>query len=857
MSCTLIIEQKYRGLLATVININNEPLTESTLQSKSKEETNVTTIQVHGLFRTHGNGNFAVYVISNGNGLTIKTNSQLTVTLISKDLLSQAFSLRFKNNVFVSDSMRLSWTSTGTVGSFITTNLFTLSDGYFVCELDGSYFISGNFIIQNGYNRDCDYEVIVYTDNKNVLMRTSKLITNKQTISTINFSGIFSLEKGNKIWLELKTSCIHSRLLKLTTYSLTFLPSTTGFSLTSEKLFSYIDERGWFQINFSPFTNDFKGGFLNPSSAKGTDSIYFHQSGLFIISANILITTPVNVTGLKMAVTRFGRSIATPMREGDLQFLSILPSVTVSQTIISLSFLIELWDNEYLSLSFYFPEYKKWIVLKDSTVSGVLVKSYVNQRVIPQKKMETDAGKWKHVSLCYSDSNANTVDIDKGVLKVLRSGIFYFTTHLTVYNYKHSEMSVAFIYNNEDEFRRKVALYAKETSIDRNFTFKLASTLRINVKHSLGMYVYLPKISTFNIMCHVSLVFIGYISSIIGFQANLKTDLSIKSAVNNSVINYYDSSRNELSKHFYYNTGKKLFSFNDGTFKVPVNGIYLMSVNIIIKDVSMMAANSLVTVMVVYVDSKKNQGAPWKNTALFSKRLRKLKPTDKLSTISFSLTAPIQLIKNKYVVLKVRSDHKCIIDKRTSFSVVLLSELLLARGFLGYRSHNELTESRQWWTLIGWFTKNPSKLKGRFDSTLKSDPKIVDNRKIVIYKSGVYIISFHIHLKQQKQSKSFSIGLFKNSDSLNVNTHVCDELRNPFEVISIGCSIVMYCEQGSEYYVKISSSDGIKMEDFVDEEDKDSFISAIMISNQPSYQASVLKLNVSYLLIKNVIQQTM
>ena len=848
ISCSLIVDQKHAGLITAAININEEEILDSTLQSSSYEGIGETTIQVNGLFRTYTNGIVSIYLLSKGDGQIVKTSSQLSFTLLSKYGITQALSLRLKKDVYINSAQKLSWTSTNTFGGFISTNLFTISDGYFVAKRDGSYFVSCNFIFRNQNSADeCLYELTVYTGNKDEFLTSSKISPSKQSITTINIAGTINLKKGNKIWPVVTTPCLQTFLVKKTTYSLSFLPSNTGFSVVSKTISSYIYESGWTLMHFSSFTDKFKGGYVNPAQTKKKYYLAFRYSSLLLITANILITTPLNslsnITGLKLAITR--NVIPKKNTERDVlglpHLLTTLSGDSLSQATICISSLIEVRQNDNLRFSFYFPQQNKWILRKGSTVSAIVVRSYDNTRANTRTNMNGIASKWMHLSSCSSHNKDEIVETTNGIVKVSKSGIYYVTAHVTIFNYKLNIMDVALIYDHGQTKRSKTILYTKEMSINKTFTFQLASAIRINADQELGMYVQLPGVSSFQVNCDISVAYIGYIFGIIGFQANLNSNYNLKSSGYVSVRDYYDPSVSALSDQFHYNTGNR-FSFHNGTFMVPATGIYMISANVVINDFNMMAKLSWVTVFISINDNLQ--------TALASKRLRKLKlvSPDRFSTISFCLTAPIKLVRYDTVKLKIfsRLDYKWTINKLTSFSVVLISELTLSHGFLGYRSYNEFSRNGKWRSLYGWSTQNP--VNGRFSGIAIDSPRVIDNKKIQIRKSGQYIISFHL-LLQQTKPKYFAIGLIETKDDLNeINARACNEFNNPFQIMAIGCSILMHCEKGEQYYVKLSTAENIQVADFINRKYEHfavTFISAILLNRPPSYQASFQTLKVS------------
>lgn len=833
VSTSVITEVKKDDKITLAVNVNEELISDSSLQSMYDDIPGTTTIQVHGLLKCSSGASIVVYLISNSSGHVLKKSSRISLVLLSSVLNHQGFSLRLLHDVPIKKAIsRLKWTSLNAFGNFIDTNLFTISEGYLVTESNGLYYVSGNFMMRNRFIEKCTHHVYMYIDKlTNSVVMSTKATFSAHKIFTINFARTFYLQKGRRVWLQILSSCFYTDILKHSTYSLTYLTSKQGYSLQSEKFSSYLHTQGWTLMRLNVFEKNSPGGYISEGHQIQSDHLLIKTDGTILVTGIFYFKAPLNSTDLKVMITRNGRPQFGLKDTPHVQSTS--SSLSIYRAMITISSLMVVKANDFLIFSIYFPTSETWILVKNSSISLVYVKSNVEHNVAKVHKFQGESLSWSILKSC-KINNDRQVNFKNGVIKVMQSGIYFMSIYVTVLGYKQNQLSLAMIFDKDNSIKKKEALSATETSINQIFTLKLASSLRIDTDQPFGFYLRVPVSFEFQAKCSVSLTYLGYIPNVIGFQGNLQQDLK-KSAGYSTADGYYDPSRVKLSRKFYYNTGKN-FNFKTGVFTAPMAGIYLVSVNVVIRNANAMADDSFFTVVVYY----KNHP----NSVLLSKRLEKINhvAADRKATMSFCITAPMKLQSSDELVLKIlsRTDYDWTIDKCTSFSVVLLSSLQFANGFVAHRSVSfNINTKDKWAKILGWSTSNPT--DGRFDGTSLKSPELVANEQIMIHTTGLYILIFHLHLKQNIKQKHFQIGLFVEDESYHLKLlETCDELADPFKITSTSCFLIMKCEKNHKYMFKLYSSDGIdrsNLYNFHQEKLHVAFLSAVLLNQPLEYEA--------------------
>nr|XP_047136067.1 uncharacterized protein LOC100203660 isoform X2 [Hydra vulgaris] len=835
LSCILLIEiRQYNNIIKVLANLN-EGVSDNSLQSWSTEQTGLTSIKVNGLFRANKNDTLRVYIESTNGNIVVKSHSQLNLVLLSTYDIRQFVSASLLNDVFVEKkAIRFPWTSINIFSSFITTNLFNRQGGGFVAEKQGIYIVLGNFIFNNKQDYTCTTSVIIFKNSNEVLIESTMMAS--AFYFTINIARSIALEKGDRVWLNVTSSCLKLVLSNSTTYGIGYLNQKEGLSVSLYKIESYIGKDNWNLLDLFNYGNNKNSGFSNRNVHHASNFVSFKEAGLVLVTINLIVKAPFNTT-IKLAVTKNVEAMTLNQKDyfGETFSLVTQSFSSTSQQTISFVSLLEVAQNDNLRLNIYSSTSEQWFVLSNSTVSLVLI--YSNRiPQVPELKLITTSLDWKLLSCIKDDPYEELIYINKGLFNTHQSKVFFVSIFVLVTdNLLEDEVKVALIYNEAVYEKQKILLVSEVHNVNSKTIFKLFSTLVINIGQNVGIFIQSSKLLNLKVSCSISFSPLGSMENVIGFQASLDNPNFGQNSI--EVARFYDSSQSEFSRDYHYNNNN-FFSYGEGLFKAPVTGIYLISAIIIVKDLIAYDTQSAYVTACLNVNNKHSIYCTKRLVASFKSRVKR--------SFTLSLVGPIKLSKEDKTNLVVYSNFSgsLHVAKFSSFSIVLINDIddNSAKGFLVNIPKIIVRKTENQLNLInGWSSECPS--SGCFECISKDNPVILNLEKVVVHYGGTYVLSLQIHLKNKVALESYQLVI--KFDELIL---VCDETAEMYNEVSLSCLFVLLMKKEDEFSVLIRSrADVTDQNFFTDKFDilEKGYLSIYLLHDEKSFQASsfFLKLN--------------
>ena len=834
LSCVLLLEIKqYNSVVKVLANLNQELVSDSSIQSWSTELIGSTSIKLSGIVRGNKNDSLHIYLESTNGNILVKSLSQLYLVLLSTYDIEQFLSVSLRNDVFIEKiALQLYWATFNLFGSFITTNLFNKQGGNFVAEKFGVYIVLGNFVFNNKQEYLCTVSVFVLKNNNEVLIE-STLMT-EMLYFTINVARSIQLEKGDRLWLKVTSSCLKVVLSSSTTYSVGYLDKKEGFSSFLHKIESYIVKDNWNVLDLFNFNHKNQGGFLTNHVNHLSNFVSFEDAGLVLVTVNLLLKVPLNTTLIKLAVTKNVEAITLDQKNhfGDKISLVSQSFSSTSQQTISFVSLIEVAKNDHLRLNIFSSTSEQWFVLSKSTVSLVVL-SVIQGPQDQELRPFLASDDWELLS-CLKVSNEELVYSVNGLFSTHKSNVFFVTTSvLIVNNLLEDEIKIALIYNKAVFEKKKILLASEEQNINSNFTLKFSSIFVMNIGQNIGIFMQSLRSINLKVSCSISFLPFGSIENVIGFQGNLAVSIE---GSNDAVElkNFYDPSRTEFSLDYHYNNGQ-YFSFGEGVFKAPVKGIYLISANIVVKGLIPNDAQSVFVTACLNINNKHS-------TYCIKRSIVSLRTKKKIS-LTLSMGGPIRFFKEDKINLVVFSSSSGVwfVEKSTSFSALLIDDEKSAKGFFAILPRVRVRLIKNYWSLISGWTAE-SKVGHRFVYTSKESPVIDNSEKVVAHYSGTYIFSLQLYLKRNSTSHNYQLFI-----KVGEQAFVCDEAAGKYDEISLTCSMVIALKKEDECSFLIKSEAEITEQSFFTDKVNDiekGYLSIYLILDEKPFQASSFVLKV-------------
>ena len=843
IACQLILSTKSINVFTLAVNVNKENISRSSLQVTSSQLEEKFKLQVSGIVRIEHSGIIQIFIISQTPAVDLKLEtSDISLFLISQKLFIQAISVQLTNGDkhhtirYIDKISSIPWESGYSSGSIISTNLFMTSSGYLIIEEDGSYIITVNGIILSREHGGCKHSVEVYGNNNILLLYTTKLTQSYRHNVTVTTAGLLYFKRNDKIWMKFQSSCKSSIVSKYSTWTLSKLAALPGICLKCVEHDSY-RQIGWIQLDLSNFKFSHKGGFKSKQFKKDKNSLKLEKKGVVLLTITLKIKTQHNTSGLRLAISKnvlVNKDTATTS-PSDIVFVDTLGEM-LDQTTLQIQTLLKVERNDVFRFYLFLPRQFGWLVLKSSMISMLYIQQIENP-LTEAIVIDTVQENWISLPHCFDTRNSLFSSKD-GAVRIFENGFYYVIINVGFY---HSEVkNTKELIDVELKFQRtsseKVLLYSSESSVRLQRSLKLSGMLILSYEDEYQVLIRKPISIPINVSCTAHLQFLGHQSVITGFQAILSKDVKTQ---NTGFINMIDE--------ILFIDDSDSDSFKDGTFTASTEGIYLVSVNIIAKDIRMMTSEDKVALLLIRNSIQK--------TLYYTQRQKKLNyiNSDRDAIITLTLAGTIKLNKNDKLHLQVYiTDKNVVFDKQSTFSIVFVGPEDEVNGLIYVRNIRSTSSSAELWrTIDGWdlpVTKEFS--LGTFQGKSPFNILLTNDSNFIFKKDGLYLITFHVLLKQKQNEKEFQVRFVKHSD---LSYKQCDDFFNQFEVSATSCQFIHYFNQGDVYSFQIYNADGVVDEDFfpITHGINRAYISVLHLKAPRSYQflATILKVKCFFLLL--------
>jgi len=844
--------------LKLLVNIDDE--SDSSFQSFNDISSGYATILVNGIFRITTRTIVNVHLKTHSQ-LAMLKGSNVRFRLLSGTGFTEAFSLRmtpavwrYKLNRLKNVSFQI-WSGAETRGSFVNTDLVVASNGYFVAGSNSIYMMIANIILVSEENRSCMNSIIFKVNDNKIAAIHNETTQTIETV-TINVLRYLKLTKNDRLWLELASTCDKVRVHYQSTFSVCqFHESTKGFSSTNDREFSVtsIDDLDWFPVNLENFNKSFYvGDFEENNDAIAVSTIFIRtkMAGVILVSiaTRILIANDLP-QNLILAITRnkIPENKENITKQADVFSAQKVSKERADEINLQLSAEFIVKTDDVLTVKVFRPQLGRWLFEKNSQYISVVYLQVADKLELPINGAFHLTKSWRILELC--DFNSDYIVLyANGSIGIRENGVYFISVDFQV-DKKVEKSDIELALKLSDGIERRTVLYASEREVDYTKTFKIASSLRLHTTHTLGVHVKANNVQTIKASCaRFQIHFIGDHYSVVGFQANLKNDFVVNGNGGYfSIRNFLNIANSTNQNTFYYNTAEG-FDYDRGAFKAPVKGIYMLSVNVVIKDVIMTSSLNYAALMV-----KINK----KDSAFFKlkqhKAVHKGESGVRSSTVSFSANGAVELKEHDEVTLEVyvNSDERWSVDARSSFSIFLVGQQ--PNGFLMYRPSIKLEKEIQdsdAKTISGFKTSRFPPPYGMFAGATVDIPTMQDTKTIMFAKDGTYIVSLNLLLNRQGADKVVTLKLVKDNTTNNVQQEEirCDTLTTSFQVLSTSCTIVKRFRRGDICTIQIASSNGVfDNKDFYNEQSSDqnmAYISVVILGKAVNFQAGLVNLKV-------------
>ena len=609
-------------------------------------------------------------------GLKILNGSRLFIDRLSggaepSDDVSnlQSFSVRMQPKVWVYELNKLKnasfaiWGSHENSNSFVDTNLFVSANGIFVAARRGLFLFLANIVLQSEEKKVCKNTLVLVSD-ENVIRSREQIESKPNERVTINLFSFERVEaKGDRFWIEISSTCDRIRVHPNSTFSGSRVPENyvpkRGVLITLPENVTHNDSVvGWNRVNlktFKPFRSQMKDP-MNTSSAVFEIDQYGITSNItgavVYVSVRFYLAKPQGLNQ-KDNLVKLRMEKVVPMRKKDAPYNSVeATSLTYGSkhlevTKIDMDTRFYVKKGDVLRFDVFLPNASsgEWILLKDSSVSLTIL-SEVEQYFQP----------WHGLYECIPIHPSSVQLFTKySKFRIAENGVYLFRSFLNILEIQESmDIELALMYKpSQTADQQRTLLYTMESGVSSRKTLNQASSVRL--RSTDNFQVFIRSVSSTNGIekkikadCYYDLKFLGDHNSIVGFQSSLKSNFIIQGNLGYFTINNFrdplnrSSSVTEGNDHpkkqgpsftedsdYHYNTYEG-FDHAKGVFTAPFQGVYQVSMNLVVKHLIMTSTENYAAAMI-----KVNN----KDTVFFSLKQHKLRATSSSSTTTTTTTS--------------------------------------------------------------------------------------------------------------------------------------------------------------------------------------------------------------------------
>ena len=850
MSCQIHINSSTNQQIKLLVNIDDE--SGSSFQSINDVGSGNSIVLVNSIFRITGQTVVNIHLKTHSE-LSLLKGGTVRFRLLSGTGFVEAFSLRMTPLIWRYKLNRVKevsfpvWSSEETRGSFVNTDFVVTPNGYFVAGSDSIYIVVANIILFSEEDRFCTHSV-VFKSNDNKVAAIHNDTTQKIETVTMHMLRYLKFTKNDRVWLELVSTCDKVRVRYQSTFAVCQLhESTKGLSATSTSQNLSQQSIGGFVLKLNTFQSVLLGDYTNYNQVFSLSSfIQTKMSGVVLFSIDFRIIVPEEdlQENVLLAVTRnqILNNTYNITDKTDVFWTQSGTKGTAKEMSLQLSAEFNVEKDDQLRVQIFLPRQGKWMFAQNSQVLSVVYLPVMDKLELPMGSAFRLIETWKVLKLCEFTSDY-IVHVSDGSIRIRENGVYFISIDFQMDNVVVvSDIELALKVSVGS--KQTVFAYTAERGVGYTKMFRITSSLRLHTTHILGVYARSSKLHTINASCaRFQIHFVGNHYSVIGFQANLKGDFVINGNTGYfSIANFQNNENKTDLKTLNYNTGDG-FDYDRGVFKAPFQGVYMLSVNVVVKKVTMTASLNYVALTV-----KIN-----KKDSAFSKLKQHIVGQEgdsrsRNSTVSFCAVGAVELQKLDEVTLEVyvNNDERWSVDARSSFSLFLVSQR--TNGLLVYTPNVQMDED----VISGFETSKLSPPYGMFVGTSDDSPRMQEAKKFRIMKSGVYAVSVNFLLNRQGVDKVVTLKLTMDNTTTSSGRQQqeiqCDTLTTSFQVLPISCTIVKRFKRGESFTIQITSLNGdINAQDFADRQSSGQnvgYVSVVPFEKPVNFQAGLVHLKV-------------
>lgn len=860
ISCHVIISSvsDYESY-TLAININQETLEMSTLQANSTVAKGLSTLQINGVFLAGIASTIEIFVITKvRTQMTVLETSRISIFLLSKDKYTQAISVQLiKGNHMMIARMDQAavtpWKTGRAAGSVITTRLFQNSDGYLVIAENGYYIVAANGIFDCNKRKFCAHTVQIYRGNNVLLLSGTKTASPRQQKMTVNVVGVLRLNRNDRMWIRFRSTCKDAYVFHASTYSVSKIKIYSNATLECPKHQWYKFPTGWTNLMVGRpcyfVTPSLKTPDISLSNKKL--GILLPKTGTVLLSVILKWKTSDNRTYMQLAISR---NLEIANNQTDLSSDEILAMANGTERLGELSTLqmrtlVKVKRNDTLRIYINMPHH--WLLFERSRIDFFYIEQNQNDSDNTQR-IPTKQGEWTVINSCLGKETFLTDSQQRKILTVRNNGIYYVIISIEINMVDDNANDIEVALKSDDD---RILLYGGETSVKLKKSINIASTLRLDYTQKLSLNLRTQK-KNLGLSCSLQIEYLGYQDNVVGFQANLRQDFETKSLIGFFPITQYYNSSNplkeeEVDKRTFYNTGGH-FSYSTGEFNTPIDGTYMVSANVVVKKLRLLSDEDYIALRVMSNNL---------STVYYTERKKHLNLNNRSfnrdSTVTLTVAGVLSLQRNDRVYLQVyvHSDINVLVDQRSSFSVTFIGSMTQTIGFVAY-SQNPLTRlsdgnSYTDRNIDGWILPKGGAEKssryGSYVTTSPDSPSVTNNDgKIVFRKDGLYLVTFHVLLRQRESTNNIRLRFVRESD---MTYRKCDSFINQYAVTGASCQFIHFFKKNDNYTFQIYKENGVSKEDFYGNESKSknvniAYVSVLFLNQPRNYQFVAANLQV-------------
>ncbi|XP_065053943.1 uncharacterized protein LOC135682818 [Rhopilema esculentum] len=726
---TVNAEESRPGSIQACINVNNGAdcealLSEFSFKSNSEQGKNIS-LHATGLMRLFDGDFVSVRVVSSVPWRLRQQSNVFGYMLHEYGMASAFYVTPSSANPLLANQRQLvrSWDVARVKGSFLSAPSLSINLGVFSVLQSGLYFIGLHVVIRKSSEKEI-YMVTIVSGNVNLMKRKFGVDEGVETI-TLSLNALVNLDLGNKLYIHVKKHGKSvSSILPSSSYSVGLLRESTlenhGFNLKS-----FVKERlkpGSKPLDLSKFTAAHSGGFDTMKKEK----YVIEKPGTYLICVNLEVYCS-NAPSCTFSFSINEHSLLNSVRN-----LHHIQASTCR--------MLFMYKGTYLS--FKIRSKNEWYLIERSSISMALL-----QEIFPAFSLSSAVTSYPSPAAWIKVSKLSVNDHDFTLSSgfngedfiISRSGIYKVFTNLIFTNLKQAAISACVAVDGD--LSSPDGLFATNSAVSGKHTLTISSAIYLQKKQRLAVFVKSKGRENWNIdkNSSISLIYLGERELIIGFQTTL-LDHNTYTSIGWRTPSNWNKPKYMASKpwSFASKRGPSMF----GSYKVPADGLYYISTNIIIGKANLIDDRSFFIGM-ISINDQTDSYLP------HTKQSNKLHTSqnDVVSEFTLSISTALSLKTNDSISVKIcsKSDVVWMIRKESGFSVILLSEALSnpsPNGFLA-RYINVSTKVPSQENIGNWTIVSNNNIQFSLGDSLK-----ISGDEILVKRTGMFAILINIQLKE-------------------------------------------------------------------------------------------------------------